>query len=383
MLKLSGGTVVTDGQSICNQSVYISDGKIVAVTEDNLPFDKELDASECYITPGFIDIHTHGCGGFDYTHDGEAGIFQGTEYALKHGTTALLPTICAAPYDTIRRGLTGIRDSAAKARAHILGANIEGPYFAPEMCGAQDPSCITEPIAQDYKALCDEFPGLIRIWSYAPERDKNGEFCAYITSRGIIPSAGHSAAQYSDMLTGMEKGLKSVTHLFSCTSTIVREKGFRKLGIIETAFLHKELFCEAIADGKHLPPELLRMIYQIKGHEKVCLITDSLAPAGTDKKEFFFNGENCIIEDGIVKLPDRSAFAGSVATGDMLLKTAVEDANIPLAHAVAMLTATPASLIGQANKGSIRPGMDADILFISKSLAVKKVILHGEELQLS
>ncbi len=380
MIKLSGARLVTDGELRDGLSVYINDGKILSVTAEDLPYDREIDASGCYITPGFIDIHTHGCGGLDYTHDGENGIIKGSEYALRHGVTSLLPTICAAPYDTIRKGLLGIKASLNKTKINILGANIEGPYFSPEMCGAQDPSFITEPIEKDYKALCDEFPGLIRIWSYAPERDENGEFCEYISNRGIIPSAGHSSARYSDMLIGMEKGLKSITHLYSCTSTIVREKGFRKLGIVETAFLHKELYSEAIADGKHLPPELLRMIYQIKGHEKVCLVTDSLAPAGTDMKKFFFNGADCIIEDGIVKLPDRSAFAGSVATGDMLLKTAVHKAGIPLPHAVAMMTSTPASLINETNKGSIKVGMDADILILSEKLDILKVVLGGAEI---
>ncbi len=380
MIKLTGGTIITDGQIIKDKAVYIKDGKIAAVTDESLPFDRELDASACCITPGFIDIHTHGCGGFDYTHDGGEGIIKGTEYALKHGVTSVLPTICAAPYETIRKGLLGIRESADKAKINILGANIEGPYFSPAMCGAQDPSYITAPIKNDYSALCEEFGGLIRIWSYAPERDENGEFCEYIAKLGIIPSAGHSSALYSDMLVGMEKGLRSITHLYSCTSTVVRERGFRKLGIIETAFLHKELYSEAIADGKHLPPELLRMIYQIKGYDRLCLITDSLAPAGTDMKEFFFNGAECIIEDGIVKLPDRSAFGGSVATADMLLKTAVHEAKIPLPHAVAMMTSTPAGLINETGKGSIKVGMDADILILSEELDILKVIVGGVEI---
>ncbi len=194
----------------------------------------------------------------------------------------------------------------------------------------------------------------------------------------LLCKAGHTSAKYEDMLIAIANGLKSITHLFSCTSTITRENGFRKLGVIETAFLEKNLFVEAIADGKHLPIELLKMIYQIKGHERMCLVTDSLAAAGTNWKKMVSNGMNCIIEDGVAKLSDRSAFAGSIATADVLLKTA-KSADIPLENAVYMLTQSPANLLNLKTKGEIKSGYDADIVLFDDNINISQIIISGKE----
>ena len=377
MLKICNGIVITDAKMLENHAVYVQDSIIVDITKENLPYDTLVDAKENYIIPGLIDIHTHGCGGKEYSTSAVEDIITGTDYALQHGVTSLLPTLSANSIEAIEAALKRIREAQERSTANILGVHIEGPYFAPEMCGAQNTDYITAPIRKDYEALVEKFGNLIRLWSYAPERDIGGEFCKFVSEHNIVASAGHSAAKYSDMLVAIKNGLKSVTHLYSCTSTVIREKCFRKLGIIETAFLHKELYSEAIADGKHLPPELLRMIYQIKGYEKLCLVTDSLFPAGTEETHFFSGGLECVIEDGVAKLSDRTAFAGSIATGDVLLKTALS-AGIPIEHAVHMVTQTPANLLGLSSKGRLSKGSDADIVILSKDIDVCLAIVNGK-----
>ena len=202
--------------------------------------------------------------------------------------------------------------------------------------------------------------------SYAPEYDEGAVFCKYLTDHGVIASVGHSDAIYDDLKPAMKNGLNLVTHLYSCTSTITRDHGFRRLGIIEAAYLEDDLYIEIICDGKHLPPELIRMILKCKDTDKIALITDSMDIAGTDTKIRSLSGRQFIVEDGVCKLMDRSAFAGSIATADVLIRTLVKDCDVPVPTAVKMLTKVPAEIL-QVNKGELKAGRDADVVVFGKS----------------
>ena len=177
----------------------------------------------------------------------------------------------------------------------------------------------------------------------------------------------------------IDNGASLITHLYSCTSTITREYGFRSLGVIESAFLRDELYVEIIADGKHLPPELIKMIVKIKGKDKVALITDSLEIAGTDITEGEMSGTPFIVEDGVCKLKDRSAFAGSVATADRLIRVMVEECCFAVAEAAEMLTKVPAEILG-VNKGRIVEGYDADLVVFDENITVTDVFVNGEKI---
>ena len=183
---------------------------------------------------------------------------------------------------------------------------------------------------------------------------------------------GHSDATYEQLLPAYEAGCTLVTHLYSCTSTITRQQGYRHLGIIESAYLLDGLDVELIADGKHLPPELLTMILKCKDHAHIALVTDSLDAAGMDTAP----KGNYIIEDGVCKLPDRSAFAGSVATADVLVRT-VTDCGCSVFDAVQMLTAVPARILGLP-KGKLEVGLDADLVAFDDAVSIKAVFTHGK-----
>ena len=258
----------------------------------------------------------------------------------------------------------------------IYGAHLEGPYLSPKQAGAQCPDFITPPDEKEYLPLLDAYADAIARWSYAPEND-NGDFVRALVSHGVIPAAGHTDALGDDMKRAEEAGCHLVTHLYSCTSTITRDHGFRRLGVIEHAYLSDTMNVEIICDGKHLPPDLIRMIYKIKGSEHIALITDSLALAGTSLKEGRMQATEFIIEDGVCKLRDRSAFAGSIASADMLLRVAVCEAGLSLSEAVRMMTSTPARIMGIEGKGSLRAGYDADILVLSDDLRLKRVFKNG------
>ena len=256
---------------------------------------------------------------------------------------------------------------------------MEGPYLSLQQTGAQGAEFITPPNPDDYEPLIEGYGKYIARWSYAPENDKDAEFCKYLSSHKILPSAGHTNAIYSDMKTAMDAGCLLITHFYSCTSTVTRDHGFRRLGVIETGYLEDDVFVEIIADGKHLPPELIRLIYKIKGSGRIALITDSLALTGTDVLRGRMQSTEFIIEDGVCKLLDRSAFAGSIATADRLVRVVTEEAGIPLTDAIKMITETPAEIMG-LNKGRLEPGRDADIVVFNENIEVKKVFVMGSEM---
>jgi len=376
--RIENGRVIADG-GIREAYVYLEDGIITAVTNENLPFDNSLDAKGQYVSPGFIDMHTHGAIGVDFTGDDPEKFAKAVNFHMTHGTTTILPTVTASSLPTMHRALTALETMIQKnlASANVPGAHMEGPYFSPTAAGAQDPAFITDPVREDYTALIERYGKTICRWSYAPERDRDQSFTHYLKEHGILPAAGHTDAIYAELKPAFDAGCRLVTHLYSCTSTITRDHGFRRLGVIECAYLWDEMDVEIIADGCHLPPELIRLIVKLKGPDRVSLITDSLQVAGTDAKESSCGTTKCIIEDGVCKLPDRSAFAGSIATTDRLVRVCTKDAGISLTDAVKMAAETPARVLG-LNKGTIAPGKDADILFFDEDVNVSRVIIGGK-----
>jgi len=361
--------------------VYWKDGKITAVTEQPLEDVELLDVGENWVTPGFIDLHTHGGGGGHEFRGSEEDIRIALNFHLAHGTTCIYPTLSSAPLteleECVERITRTVQDPEIKIT--VPGVHLEGPYFSLAQMGAQKPNFITPPIQEDYAPMLERCSDKIARWDYAPENDAGQEFAKALKEYGVIAGAGHTDALYSDMKAAMEQELKIVTHLYSCTSTVTRDHGFRRLGVIETAWLEDDLYVEAIADGKHLPPELLRMIWKLKGSHRVALVTDSILWAGLDTGGESLRFGEYLIEDGVCKMADRSAFQGSIATTDRLLRTAVLEAGIPMEEAVRMLTQTPASIMGLKTKGSLKANFDADVLVLDENLFLEKIVVMGKD----
>lgn len=377
MIRIKSDKIIC-GEELFDGYLYITDGKIEDISGDEMPCDESYDFTGKYVSAGFIDLHTHGAGGHAFMNCTVDDVILGSDFHLMHGTTTILPTISAGEFSTMRKAVINIHNAKGKSKSNILGAHLEGPYLSPKQAGAQCPAFITAPRKEDYEELIAEYGESIARWTYAPENDEGGEFCRYLTDHGIIASAGHTDAKYPDMRIAIDNGCNLITHLYSCTSTVTRDHGFRSLGVIESAYLCDELFVEIIADGKHLPPDLIKMIIKIKGVDKVALITDSMDIAGTDIKEGFMSGTEFIVEDGVCKLKDRSAFAGSVATADKLIRTLVFDCGFGIPTAVKMLTEIPAKLL-KVNKGLLFKGYDADIIVFDDDINVSDVFVLGKK----
>ena len=377
MMQIKSDKIIV-GESLFDGYVYVENGKIAEISAVDRPADERYDFTGKYVSAGFIDMHTHGAGGHAFMNSEVSDVIEGCNYHLAHGTTSIVPTISAGAFETMKKAVVNIDKAkkSGKAKGNILGAHLEGPYLSAKQCGAQCPAFITPPNKADYESLLEAYGDSVIRWTYAPENDKDGEFCRYLTERGVIASAGHTDAKYADMAVAIDNGCNLITHLYSCTSTVTRDHGFRSLGVIESAYLRDELCVEIIADGKHLPCELIKMIIKIKGTDRVALITDSLEIAGTDVKEGVMSGTEFIVEDGVCKLKDRSAFAGSVATADVLVRTLVYGCGVSVPTAVKMLTEVPAKILG-INKGALVAGKDGDIIVFDDEISVSDVFVGG------
>ncbi len=381
--KISDGRVITD-RKIEEKNIYIENGEIIAVTKDDMPFDVEINAKGNYVSPGFIDIHTHGADDCDFLDNDEEGYLRIAKAHAMHGAGTILPTITSAEKTSTINCLKTFEKIKNKKHngANMPGLHLEGPYFSPLQAGAQDPDKIRSFDKIEYSEFLDATDSIMR-WTGAPEVEGSAEFAKVLLSKGILPCIGHSDADGDCTKEAFDNGFTHVTHLYSCTSMVHRRNAYRYTGIVETAYLLDDMTVEIIADGIHLPADLLRLIYKIKGPDKVCLITDSMRgagmPGGTESilgsKE---DGLHVIIEDGVAKLPDRSAFAGSVAFCDRLVRNMVNMADVPLEDAVYMITQTPSKVVGLGSKGAIKPDMDADIVIFDEDINIIKNIIGGE-----
>jgi N-acetylglucosamine-6-phosphate deacetylase len=390
-IKIINGRIITPYRVLHGATLLITGDKITALSEGHIdiPEAQTIDAAGNYVAPGFIDIHVHGGGGHDFM-DGTTEAFLGiAKLHARYGTTSMTPTTLSSEKEELHQILQayervctgGDPGPHANRGAAFIGMHLEGPYFAMNQRGAQDPRYIRDPDPLEYRPLLAEFPS-IRRWSAAPELNGALAFAEFVQSKGVLVALAHTDAIYEEVLQGFEKGFTHATHLYSAMSGVTRRGTARYAGAIEAAFLIDEMTVEIIADGVHLPPPLLKLVYKIKGADRTALITDAMRGAGMPPGESILgsrrNGLTVIVEDGVAKLPDRSAFAGSVATADRLVRNMIQLADVPLCDAVRMMTSTPAAIMGVADrKGSLTPGKDADIVLFDEQINIQLTMVGG------
>ncbi len=377
---LINGIVITPNRSFLG-GVVVEGEEILSVFSGELTqtCDKVIDVAGRYISPGFIDLHLHGGGGADFTYGDAQDYKTAARMHLNNGTTAMMPTITTCPAQVLENSLNAYREAEqAENMPMFIGAHLEGPYFAHEQAGAQDPECIRNPKSEEYTALLDRHPEIKR-WDVAAELEGALEMGVELRKRGVVASVGHSNALYEDMVEAADYGYTLLTHFYSGMSGVHRIKAYRYSGVIESGYLMDDYDVEIIADGSHLPASLLKLIYKSKGSSKICLVTDALNGAGMGEGYRSNLGSvEYFIEDGVGKLLDRSSFCGSVATADRLIKVMVEKADVPLCEAVKMITLTPARVAGVDHlMGSLVPGKLANIAVFDEEYNVEAVMVKG------
>jgi N-acetylglucosamine-6-phosphate deacetylase len=384
-IKIFNGKVITPITILENASVLVSEGKILGIVEGNPNFSEalEIDAKGQYISPGFMDIHLHGGGGSDFM-DGTAEAFLIiAETHAKYGTTAMYPTTLTAEPEDLVATLDAFETANKKNTkgATMLGMHLEGPYFAMNQKGAQDPRFIRNPDKSEYENLIKNYKTISR-WSAAPELPGAIEFGKFLVENNILPAIAHTDAIYEEAEEAFRNGYTLATHFYSAMLGVTRRNAYRYAGVVEAAYLIDNMDVEIIADGAHLPAPLLKLIYKIKGPNRIALITDAMRAAAMPEGKSLLggikNGVEVIVEDGVAKMPDKSSFAGSVATFDRLVRTMLSLTEAPLLDIITMASLTPAKIMKvQDRKGSLEMGKDADIIIFDNDVNIQMTMVEG------
>lgn len=397
---LVGARVVTPLREIPRGYVAVAGRRIAAVgsmgeleTGGGVPEGAEaVDLAGHALAPGFIDLHVHGGGGADLMDATPEAVRKIGEAHARGGTTGLLATTLTSSDEDLHLTLQAFRQAAHEAErpaasggpgyrgARLLGLHLEGPYFSLAQRGAQDPRYLRHPEPAHYLPILEEYPE-IRRWSVAPELPGAIEFGAELRRRGILASMAHTDADYAAVERAVEAGYSHFTHFYSGMSNVRRVNCYRVAGAVESGYLLDDVTVEIIADGHHLPAPLLRLIHKVKGPGRIALVTDAMRAAGMPEGEYLLgslrDGQRVVSEGGVGWLPDKTSFASSIVTFNVLVRTMVRAAGVSLWDAVRMASTTPARLLGLADKGVLAAGKDADLVALDTDFEVALTVVEG------
>ena len=377
LTQIINGHILTPQGWMKDGSVLISDGKILEVTNSDLAVigAKVVDAKGMSIVPGFVAMNIHGGGGFDFSECTEEAFHGAVAAHQKHGATTIFPTVLAPEIGVIDKAVAVCEEMMRKKDGPILGLHIEGPYLNPKMAASLfiDKENSADP--KEYKEILER-TDCIKRWDSSPEIPGALEFAQYLKSRGILSAISHTEAEFDDIKTAYNAGFTHAAHFYNAMPGFHKRREYKYEGTVESVFLMDDMTVEVIADGRHLPSTILRLVYKLKGVERTCLVTDALSCAANEGKPL--SDPRIIIEDGVCKLADHSSLVGSIATMDVLVRTMVQKADIPLADAVRMASETPARLMGVSDRtGTLQRGKDADIVILDRKLNVRAVWSMG------
>ncbi len=382
LTQIINGHILTPQGWMKDGSVLISDGKILEITNSDLAVigATVVDARGMYIVPGFVAMHVHGGGGSDFTEATPEAFRTAAKAHLAHGATTIFPTLSSSSFETLGQAVGVCQELMKEPGTTIMGLHIEGPYLNPKMAGELFANQTKAIDAAEYQALIEKANGCIKRWDISPELEGGHDFARYMRSKGVMVALTHTEAEYDEIKAAYEAGFTHAAHFYNAMPGFHKRREYKYEGTVESVYLMDGMSVEVIADGRHLPSTILRLVYKLKGVERTCLVSDALAYAACDNPQV---DPKYVIEDGVCKLADHSSLAGSLATMDKLVQTMVK-AGVPFADAIRMASETPAKLIGvDDRKGTLQKGKDADILIFDRNLNLRAVWSMGVQVNMN
>jgi N-acetylglucosamine-6-phosphate deacetylase len=382
---LHNGTVFTGFAAMEHCAVLVEDGVVADVFSqkrfEQKRFSSEVsvfDVGGAYIAPGFIDTHIHGFGGFGTEDaalpDGGDAVIEMSRFLARYGVTAFNPTLYPMEQKTMLQAVSNItRIMGRESGARIMGMHLEGPFLSPLRLGVQRPETLSPVDLPFMSRLWEAAEGRIVNMTVAPELKGMHELALFCLKKGIVLQAGHTDAQYENMVEGMQAGILHSTHLFNAMSKL----DHRNPNAVGAILTHEEMSCEIIADGHHVHPELFQLLQRDKPNDKIVLVTDCLKPTEQAAPPYFANGEEVIDGGGLFLRKADNVIAGSSLTMIRGVKNLVAF-GFSLEDAVRAASSNPATIMRYQHKGAIIPGRDADLTVFDNSFTIRAAMVGGK-----
>ena len=368
---IRGGDVYINGR-FEKTDLLIRDGKIAAIGP-GLEAEGLIDAAGLKVVPGFIDAHTHGAAGVDVNAAGVNGLRKIAAFFATQGTTAFQASVLTDTDEVTRQCLADIQTVMKDEGrgAQLLGAHLEGPFLASAYKGAMPEHLLRKGDAELLRQWQQDFPGVVRYLTVSPEVEGVNDMIREVAD-DVVVAIGHSGADYATAMEAIANGARCVTHTFNAMRLFHQHEP-----AIMGAALESDCYCEAICDGRHLAPGTVRLLLKCKGFDRVMAVTDSIMAAGLPDGDYKLGVNDVVVIDGDARLKDTGVRAGSTLTAIEGLRNLVVFTGRPLEDVLPLLTANPADALRLASKGRIAQGMDADLLFLTPELALRRTLVGG------
>lgn len=385
---ITGGRVLMPDGRVRPGTVVLDGGVVATVTAGALaaPAAEVVDVGGRLVVPGLIDLHLHGAAGRSFEEVAPPGAPEDDDGAvpsiLRHlaraGVTATAASLVSDDVEAMARraeALAAWRERPVPDGAELLGAHLEGPFLAHAQCGAHDPALLCAPEPDAVERLARARPAMVTL---APELPGAVAAVQRLVAAGAVVAAGHSEAGPEELVAAEAAGLSHVTHLWSGQSSVTRSGPWRLPGLLEASLASSTLTAEVIADGRHLPAELLEIARRCLG-DRLVVVSDATAGAGMPQGwTYELATVRCVVRDGVGMVVGAPAFGGSTTTLDGMLAHLCGDLGWPVTEAVAMLSTRPAAIAGVGHrKGRLAPGFDADVLVLDERLRPWRTWVRG------